>query len=560
MRAGELRKEGSKIRLQDQPFQILVMLLEHPGQVVTRDELRSKLWAADTFVDFDHSLYKAINKLRDALGDSADKPHFIETLAKRGYRFLPDLNESTGCIRSLLVLPLENLSRDSEQDYFADGLTEALITRLARIRALRVLSRTTAMHYKGTRKPLPEIAQELQVDAVVEGTVLRSGGRVRISAQLIHGPTDTHLWAESYERDLCDVLLLQSEVTRTIASEIQVKLSPQEQTELAQVRRVNPQAYEAYLKGRYYWNRRTGESMKLGLQCFQRAIEIDPTYAAAYAGLADAAAVLGWWGFVPSKEEGFPKAKQAAQTALTIDPGLSEPHACLGFSLMHYDFDLAGAEAEFRKALEQNPGYANARQWYSCVLCVAGRFDECFTQLQLAAQIDPLSLVIKWTYGHLLFHARRYDEAIEWGRKALEPDTNGLGKQVLGIAYAQKGKHEMARAELTEALKLSGRNPNFLGSLGYAHAAARNTDRARRIIRELQELFPIPCQSAYWMAMIHAVMGEKEEACRWLEVGCRERSPQMTYLSVDPRFDNLRSTRRFRDLLRRMNLPEIGRS
>src|ERR1700740_2572118 len=239
LRAGELRRQGVKLKLQEQPFQILAMLLANPGQVVTREQLRSKLWPVDTFVDFDHSLNKAINKLREALGDSADSPRFIETLAKRGYRFLAEMKGSPGRIQSLLVLPLENLSRDPEQEYFADGLTEELITKLARVSALRVLSRTTAMHYKCVRKALPEIARELQVDGVVEGTVLRSGERVRISAQLVHAPTDTHLWAESYERDLQDVLALQSEVAQAIAREVQVKLTPQEQAHFAQVRPVD---------------------------------------------------------------------------------------------------------------------------------------------------------------------------------------------------------------------------------------------------------------------------------------------------------------------------------
>src|SRR5882762_490204 len=234
LRAGELRRQGVKLKLQEQPFQILAMLLEQPGQVVTREELRSRLWPVDTFVDFDHSLNKAINKLREALGDSAETPRFIETLAKRGYRFIRDLQGSPGQIRSLLVLPLENLSRDPDQEYFADGLTEELITKLTRIGGLRVLSRTTAMYYKGVRKPLPEIARELQVEGVVEGTVLRSGERVRISAQLIHAPTDTHLWADSYERDLRNVLTLQSEVAQAIAREVQVKLTPQEEAHFAE--------------------------------------------------------------------------------------------------------------------------------------------------------------------------------------------------------------------------------------------------------------------------------------------------------------------------------------
>src|SRR2546426_1732644 len=290
LRARELRKQGVMIKLQEQPFQILAMLLEHPGLVVTREELRNKLWPADTFVDFDHGLNKAINKLREALGDSAENPRFIETLAKRGYRF-----SSPGQIRSLLVPPLENLSGDPEQEYFADGFTEELINKLARISALRVLSRTTAMHYKGVRKPLPEIARELRVDAVVEGTVLRSGDHVRISAQLVDARMDTHLWAESYDRDVSDVLALHAEVAQAIARQVHVKLTRHEETLLARVHTVDPDAYEAYLKGRYHWNRRGGETLPKAVHYFQQAIAKDPTYAAAYSGLADCQSIRGWW-------------------------------------------------------------------------------------------------------------------------------------------------------------------------------------------------------------------------------------------------------------------------
>ncbi len=469
---------------------------------------------------------------------------------------MQDTTSSTpGRIESLLVLPLENLSRDPDQEYFAEGLTEALINTLAKIGALRIISRTTAMHYKGVHRPVREIARELQVDAVVEGTVLRSGDRVRISTQLVDARADTHLWAESYDRDLRDVLALHAEVAQAIAREVQVKLTPQEKAHLAHVRPVDPEAYEAYLKGRYYWNKRTGEGMKQGLECFRQAIEKDPTYAAAHAGLADSAAVLGWWGFAPP-DSGFVRAKEAARMALSIDSTLPDPHACLGFSLLHYDFDFSAAEAEFRRALELNPRYATGAQWYSVLLCLTNRLDECLAELQRATQLDPLSLVIKWTYAHFLFFARRYDEAIEWGRKALELDPNfGLARQVLGSACEEKGMHETALAELKEALRLSGRTPYYLGSLGYAYAGARKRDRALEIVKELQEHFPKPYPIAYWMAMIYANLNEKDEACRWLEIGYTEHSAHMVYLKVDPRFDKLRSDPRFQDLMRRMNFP-----
>jgi TolB-like protein/Flp pilus assembly protein TadD len=555
LHAGELRKQGVKIKLQKQPFQILQMLLECPGEIVTRENLHKRIWPPNTFVDFDQGLHSAVKRLREALSDSAENPRFVETIPGHGYRFIADIGSAApGKIQSLAVLPLENLSRDPEQEYFVDGLTEALINNLAKISALRVTSRTTVMHYKGTHQPLSEIARELRVDGVVEGTVIRSGERVRISVQLINAHTDTHVWADSYDRDLRDILALQSEVARAIAGEVRVKVSPQEQTQLAQTRTVDPQAYEAYLKGRYHWNKRTGEAMKQGLECFRKAIEVDSTYAAAHAGVADSAAVLGWWGFA-SAEHSFVRAKEAARTALSIDATLAEAHASLGFSLMHYDFDFPAAGAALRRALEINPRYATGAQWYGILLYSTGRFEEGLAELKRAIQLDPLSLIVGWTYAHFLFFAGRYDDAIEEGRKilALHPNS-GQGRQVQGIAWAAKGAHDTAIGELTEA-RLSGCNPNYLGSLGFGYAAAGQWENALGVAKELQGLFPTPYPIAYWMAMIYANLEEKDEAFRWLEKAYAERGAQMVYLAIDRRFDKLRPDPHFQDLLRRMNFP-----
>ena len=337
--AGELRKDGVRIRLQEQPLQVLQILLEHPGAVVSREELQRRIWPSDTFVDFDHGINNAIKRLREALGDTAETPHFIETLPRRGYRFIGNPEIATALIstrvQSLVVLPLENLSGNPEQEYFADGLTEALITSLAKMRALRVVSRTTAMHYKGIHRPLPEIARELAVDAVVEGTVLRCGERVRISAQLINARTDAHLWAESYDRDLRDVLELQSQVARAIAREVQVKVSPEERIELARTRPVDPEAYEAYLKGRHHWNKRTSGDLNKAIDYFQHAIEKEPNYAAAHTGLADCAGRAGFWSFA-SPAEGCGKAKRAALKSLAIEE-TAETRTSLGWAIMHYD-------------------------------------------------------------------------------------------------------------------------------------------------------------------------------------------------------------------------------
>jgi len=381
LRVGELRKRGVKIKLQDQPFQILQILLERSGEVVTREELRGRIWPADTFVDFDQGLNNAIKRLRESLSDSPDNPRFIETVPRHGYRFIGNLGATPGRIKSLAVLPLENLSRDPEQEYFAEGLTEALITTLAKVGELRVVSRTSAMLYKGVHKSMREIARELDVDAIIEGTVLRVGRRVRITAQLIDAAKESHRWAESYERDLRDVLALQTEVAQAIAREIRIKLTPLDQARFAEVVPVEPDAYEAYLRGRYHWNRRSGEGLGKAIHYFQQTIAEDPTYAAAYSGLADCLSALGWWGFV-SPNEGCGK---ATLQAVELDPSLSE----LAWASMLYDYDFAAAEREFERSVELNPHYPTAHQWFGLYLAMMGRYEEAYTELKRAIRLDP---------------------------------------------------------------------------------------------------------------------------------------------------------------------------
>ena len=479
LRGGELRKHGLRIRLQAQPFQLLAMLLEHPGEMVSREDLQKKLWPADTFVDFDHGLNKAINKIRDALGDSADSPRYVETVARRGYRFLaevrtvdgpaphgiglvnqslaeatiptlPDLADKPATprhltlslvwttavlvaviavlaawiyhsrsrpstvIRSLAVLPLESLSGDAAQDYFADGMTDELITDLGKISALRVISRTSVMPYKRVRKPLTTIARELGVDAVVEGTVLRSGDRVRITAQLIEASSDKHLWAQSYEGDLRDTLTLQNQVARAIAEQIRISLNPREEGALKNTKVVNPEAYVSYLKGRYFWNKRTAEGLTKAIEYFNEAIAKDPTYGQAYAGLADSYAVLGNSDFaVLSSRDAYTKAKAAATKALELDNSLGEAHTSLAFCLGHFEWRWDAAEEEYQQAIALNPGYPTAHQWYALQLSLLGRFDEAIAEMKKAESLDPLSLVISADVADVLFAARRYDESIQ---------------------------------------------------------------------------------------------------------------------------------------------------
>jgi TolB-like protein len=533
------------------------MLLEHPREVVSREELQRRIWSADTFVDFDQGLSNAIKRLREALCDSAESPRFIETIPRRGYRFIGSIGSSpTGRIESLAVLPLENLSRDPEQEYFADGLTEALITSLAKISALRVISRTSAMQYKGVRnKSARAIAQELNVDGIVEGTVVRSGERVRISAQLVNASTDMHLWAESYDRDLRDILALQSEVARAIASEIRVTLTPQERVQLTKTRPVNPSAYEAYLKGRYYWNKRSPEAVKKGAGYFQKAIEKDPTYVAAYAGLADCAGVAGFWGFV-SPEQGCGRAKALARKALEIEE-TAESHASLGWAIMHYDFDFLAAEREFQRAIELNPNYATVHQWLGHWHGYTGRQDHFLEEATRALQLDPLSLIINTTYASFFWVDRQWGRAIEHCCKALDLDPNFIGlRWMLANAYEGKKMHEQAIRERKWAVEHSGGAPTFVAELACSYAAAGKGDEALRILEQLNELSKNHYVAAYWLALIHACLKDKEQAFLWLQRAYQERSARLALIKIDPRLDFLRSDPRFNDLLRRMNFPQ----
>jgi TolB-like protein/Tfp pilus assembly protein PilF len=555
LQAGELRKQGAKIKLQEQPFQILQTLLEHPGEIVTREQLQRRIWPADTFVDFEQGLYNAIKRLREALGDSPEKPRFIETLSRRGYRFIGTPAISAGPIESLAVLPLENLSGDPAQEYFADGMTEALITNLAKVGALRVISRTSAMRYKKTDKTLPQIAQELNVDAVVEGTVQRFGKRLRISAQLVLASTDMHLWAESYDRDLRDVLALQAELAQAIAREIQVKLTPLDQARLGAVHHIDPEAYEAYLRGRYHWNRRSAEGLGKAVQHFQEAIAKDPSYAAALTGLADCLSLLGTWGVV-APDDGCGKAKGLALRALEMDPELAEAHASLAWATMWYDYDFLAAEREFERSLELNPRYATAHSWYGYYLAMMGRYEEGYTEIKRALRLDPHSSVIHYSFGTLFLSGRRYDQAIEQFEKALELEpTNAMAHGFLGVGHLCKSQYEPAIAAQRKGIEYSQGASAFVTVLGEIYAAAGYWDEAHKILEQLQDLSKQRYVTPYLVARIYAALGKENEALRLLETGYLEREALMVFLKIDPRLDRLRPDPRFQDLLRRMNFP-----
>jgi TolB-like protein/DNA-binding winged helix-turn-helix (wHTH) protein/tetratricopeptide (TPR) repeat protein len=613
-RTGELTKHGKRVWLQEQPFQLLAMLLDKPGELITREELHSRLWP-DTIVDFDHGLNKAIGKIRQALGDSAENPRFVETVARRGYRFLADVSivhdeqpetsvpiarrasylidavravtlrgrlpravllligfgfalalaitswalyphrHLSPPIRSLAVLPLKNLSGDASQDYFADGMTDELITHLGQINTLRVISRTSAMTYKGDHKPLAEIARELNVDAVVEGSVLRSGERVRIIAQLIEVPADTHMWAQSYEGDLRDTLALQSSVARSIAGQIRGTLRPQEQAALGKPKTLNPGAYEAYLKGRYFWNKRTGEGLKKAIEYFSQAIEADPAYAEAYSGLADAYALSGDWEYgVLSPQVAFREAKAAATKALALDKNLAEAHTSLAFVLDLYGWDWKTAEAEYKLAIGLKPNYATAHLWYAWHLMVMGQTSEGISELRMAESLDPLSLIISADLADALCIAHLLDEAIKQSIKTLEMDPHfAVGHYELGQALEQKQMHDEAIAAFQKAIEISGHSGVFDSSLAHAYAVSGQQEAAMKIASGLQSKNDQNPSAQANIALIYVGLGDSDQAFLWLGKAYDARFNPSILLR--PAFDPVRSDPRFKNLLRRIGLP-----
>ena len=454
-------------------------------------------------------------------------------------------------IASLAVLPLENLSGDPAEEFFADGMTEALIGNLAQIGALRVISRTSVMRYKGTHATLQEVARALRVDAIVEGTVARAGDRVRISAQLIEAATDRHLWARSYEHDLDDVLALQGEVARAIAEEIRVRLTPQESERLSQARAVNPAAYDSYLRGRFQWNRRNADSLRRSIELFERALEADPTYALAWTGLADAYNILGDMHALAPNATG-PRARAAARRALDLDSNLAEAHTSLAFQYSFHEWDWVSAEREFRRAIELQPSYATGHQWFAEYLVMRGRFAEAEAEARLANELDPLSTVMAVTHADVLYFARRYDEALSVLHRAHDVDPTFVQVHTdLGRVCSQLGRHDEAIASFHAAARLNGAEPERVPGLGYAYAAAGRVEDARRMLESLASCRRQRFVSPHALAVIHVALGEFEQAFEWLEQAVFERDTALVWLQVHPRLDPLRADPRFEALRRR---------
>lgn len=562
-------KAGRAVQLEPKAFEVLVFLIEHRGRVIDKSELLDAAWK-ESFVT-QNAMTRVIAQLRRALGDKPQDARYIKTVQTRGYLFIPEVRSDDTMaeaiierlpppahadrIQSLAVLPLENFSGDPAQDYLTDSLTDELITELAKIGSLRVISRTSVMQYKGARKSLPQIARELNVDVVIEGSALRAGERVRITAQLIHGATDSHLWAESYERPLGDLLALQNEVARTIARAIKVKLTPQDQARLTTARPVNPEAYDDYLKGIYYFHQgrdrmpATREVLEKSLTYFERAIRKDLDYALAHAGLASAYRWLASYG----NPVLYLKAKREALAALVLDDTIAEAHAALGWVQFKYDWDWRGAEQSYRRAVELNPN-TTYHQGYALLLAALGRHDEAIAHVRLAELSDPLNLTVKAVTGLVYFYARQFDRAIEQLRKIKEMDSSIVPvRWALGWCYEQRGDLAAAIRELEEAAALSG-NLFGAGFLGHAYAVSGNLDQARRVLAQLMDTSKRKYVSPSYIAIIHMALDEIDQALAWLERACGQRDEFVIYLNVDPRFDRLRVDARFQTLLQQIGL------
>jgi serine/threonine-protein kinase len=500
-----------------------------------------------------HERYQSASAVHEALSGCLESVRAVRGRASSGRSRRP----SSKRVRQLAVLPLVDLSGDPEHDYFADGMTDALITTLAQIGALRVISRTSVMQYKGIRKPLPEIARELNVEAVLEGTVLRSAHRVRIAAQLIDARTDTHLWAKNYESELRDILAVQSEVAQAVAQEVKITLTPQERARLTAVRPVDPEAYEAFLKGRHYWYRRSPGAVIKSLEFLERATTKDPTYALAHAGLADSLNSLGWDLFAGlSPAEAFPKARRAAQRALDLDPGCAEAHAALGWAATAYDWKWEAAEKAFRRAIELKPQYGQVHIWYSHLLHAMGRIGESSEEARRAIECDPLGLILNLHLGWHHVYERQYERAVEQLQKTLELESGFvLGRLFLGEAYEQMGKFQEAISEFEEAVNLSGRRPVYLAGLGHAYAVAGDREKALGIANELQQLSGGTYVAPRGIAEIYIGLAERDLAFYWLEKALAEHNGWLIHTGSNPRYDSIRVDPRYADLVQRIGLP-----
>jgi TolB-like protein/Tfp pilus assembly protein PilF len=563
----QLLRDGHQLRLAPKLFETLLFLVENAGHLVEKEMLIRAIWK-DTFVE-EGSLAHTVSVLRKLLGPGSNGNTFIETIPRHGYRFIAPVESGDTnltaieaaqggppTLRSLAVLPLVSLSRNRGQDYFADGMTEALISGLARSLPLRVISRTSVMRYRRARKPLPQIGEELNVDGIVEGTVFRSGKRVRITVQLLHAPTDRHIWATSYERNLCDVLTLQNKLAGAIARKIGRLLNqpPRRKPRLAGGH--HPAAHHAYLKGLFCWNQRTEAGLQKSIEFYAQAISKDPKYALAYAGLADSYALLGsrrLAGVDP--REAMLKAKEAARKAIHLDPTLAEAHASLAFVSFQFDWDWRRAETEFRRAIDLNPNAAITHHRYAMYLATMSRMDEATLEISRAQELDPLSPIIYTARGRVLHFQRDYDAAIAYHRRALAIDPHFVEAHFnLGMIYEQKSMLREAISQFRKVIRFVGKTSSYWSAgLGHAYGLAGMKRQALKILHQLQGLaFPKSSVSPFDIAWVYLGLGEKDAALLWMKKALEERCSPLVYQNVEPALDPLRPDHRFQDLLRRI--------
>ena len=615
LQASELRKQGIKVKLQQQPFELLAMLLEHPGEVVTREEIQKRLWPADTFVDFDRGLNRATNRLRESLGDDAESPRFIETLPRRGYRFIAPVVKSDesghvaelvppqadtvptngspyspgydrvrlrigfvtalvaialltvaawfaffrprhGAIESVAVLPFSNGSSDSNAEYLSDGITESLINNLSQLPNLRVMARSTVFRYKANDADPQKIGNDLHVQAVLSGRLLQQGNVLIIQAELMDVKTGVQLWGGQFNRSAEDVLALQDDLSREIAEKLRVKLTGEQKQRLARRNTEDAEAYRFYLKGRYYWNKRSPEGMQKAASYFQQAIDKDPGYALAYAGLADTYVYLSFFNMVAPRDA-MPRAKAAAAKALEIDDHLAEAHVSLGYMSYAYDWDWPAAGRHFDQALALDPAYTRAHIFYPFYLSSRGQSQEAVTVAKSALDLDPASPSLNHSLAVQFYLTRQFDQAIEQCRKTLEMDPNfAVAYAVLGQTYLAKGMNSEAAPVLEKYSALSQGSVDSLALLGYSQARRRKKSQALRTIDELKETSKNSFVPAFYFALVYAALEDKDQAFMWLEKGYDERFARFAYLKLEALWDPLRSDERFRDLVRRVGIPQ----
>jgi len=588
--AGELRKQGVHIKLHEKPFQVLLALLEHPGEVVTRKELQDRLWPGDTFVEFENGLNNAISRLREALSDTADNPRFIETIPRRGYRFLPEVSQSLSSsrnarlrgwrmgigatlaaaltigavvrlvhtrvqpIKSLAVLPFRDLGIGTADNFFADGMTDAVTTELAKLGVSKVISETSVAKFKNTKESVPQIARALGVDAVVEGAVLREGDRVRITVQLIRADTDRHLWADSYQRQMTDILALQDEVALGVAHAIKLELSPGAPGRLTSPKQVNPDAYEAYLKGRYFMEKRDEESLPRAKDYFQQAVHLDPNYAPAYAGLSDYYMLTD----ALPPEQAVPKAREYAQEALRLDSTSPDSHTSLAYIYFYFDWNWPGADQEFKRAIALAPGLVRSHRWYAIYLAAMRRTAEAVTEAQRAVDRDPLSITAHDAAAIAAVCIGQYDRSIEEGRKILELDPNDPRAYAdIAVAHFQKGMYEEALQDAEKGLAVSQRDPFFLSIAAFVHGRLGHMQQAEKLVEEMRADRKKRFVSPYFFATALVGMNKQHEAMDALEEGYKAHDAYMVGLNATPWFDSFRSDPCFKDLVGRMHFPPV---